>query len=1096
MERMKKILFSSSEKESSKRENANVNGNSSMGKMLQIGSYYSNKFADKNLLTKTMSKRHNDGDIHIHDRDFLSIGTSTCTQIDLGKQFKHGFNPGHGFIRPPKRIGTMASLSAIIIQSNQNDQHGGQSVDSFDYYLQDGVLNSYQKLLQQKLITLLEYALDIDYGISLKLLEDDTVELTDLTDNKQLIDFVNATKPTTIEEPITYWKTFAKLLEKEFKISETESIHISKKLKKDTIKEANSETFQAMEGLTHNLNTMHCLPASERIWVFNKKENVFGLMSMQEIFNSFETRKYQVISLNQKTGKSEFKDLTHIKKKDNQRKLVKLTTSYGQKVTTTDNHEIMTLDGLNISEELPNNIKSILSPRGIHFPVINNNIDISKYGNIYINTKYKDDLVTINEDLARLMGIYVADGSIIGNNDTLALTVCDKINGLSLSNLVSSGFNGVEFNRTTETYMNSKNEENIKEHRYSVGVRIGKMFKDLCGDNALTKKIPIEILFSTPEIKIAFLKGYFDCDGRRNAKYNDCSSVSKDLIKQINLIILSLSEIPSLNHRLSKGGYQSKNKELFGLILGNKPSNRIGLNREDETKIEIPKYDLSFVREFLPKELQQQLPRRKSNNVNYLELEKIVNNDKSLGMEHLLNFFNVPVKEKENHNSGEEYVYDISVEDNENFLTEDCIFVHNSRAGAQVPFSSLNFGTCTTPEGRMVTKNLLLSHMAGLGKSETPIFPILIFKVKEGINFNPEDINYDLFKLSCRVTAKRLFPNYSFLDAPFNAQYYVNGDFRTEVSYMGCRTRNIANLFGEEIVTGRGNLSFTSINLPRLGILHKDMKDFYKNLDKQINLVIKQLIKRYELQCKLTVKNFPFLMGQGVWIDSDKLGQDDTLESVLKHGSLTVGFIGLAETLIALTGKHHGESAESQKLGLEIIGHMRKRMDEATKKHNLNFALIATPAEGLSSRFTKIDTDRFGVIEGITDKDFYTNSFHVPVYHKIDIRHKLDIEAPYHELTNGGHISYVELDGDVSKNPVVIEQIVRQMHKSGIGYGSINFKVDNCLNCGYGGLMDEECPVCKSKHIRKIRRVTGYLSPLDMFGDGKRAEEKCRITHS
>jgi anaerobic ribonucleoside-triphosphate reductase len=395
-------------------------------------------------------------------------------------------------------------------------------------------------------------------------------------------------------------------------------------------------------------------------------------------------------------------------------------------------------------------------------------------------------------------------------------------------------------------------------------------------------------------------------------------------------------------------------------------------------------------------------------------------------------------------------------------------FIHNlntmhSRAGAQIPFSSINYGTDTTSEGRLISENVLLATEAGLGNGETAIFPIHIFKIKEGINYNPEDPNYDLFKLACMVSAKRLFPNFSFLDAPYNLQFYKPGDHNTEACYMGCRTRVIGNQYdpSREVVGGRGNLSFTSINLPRLGIkAHGDIDFFFEQLADKVTLVIDQLNERFKIQASKKVKNYPFLMGQGIWLDSEKLKPEDTVGEVLKHGTLTVGFIGLAECLKALIGKHHGESKEAQNLGLEIIGYMRKRMDEETRKTGLNYSLIATPAEGLSGRFVRIDKERFGIIEGVTDRDYYTNSFHVPVYYNISAFDKIKIEAPYHSLTNGGHITYVELDGDPCKNLEAFEKIVRYMKESGIGYGSINHPVDRDPVCGFTGIIDNECPVC------------------------------------
>ena len=442
-------------------------------------------------------------------------------------------------------------------------------------------------------------------------------------------------------------------------------------------------------------------------------------------------------------------------------------------------------------------------------------------------------------------------------------------------------------------------------------------------------------------------------------------------------------------------------------------------------------------------------------------------------------------------------------------------FIHNlntmhSRAGAQVPFSSINFGTDTSPEGRMVMKNYLLALDAGLGHGETPIFPISIFKVKEGINYNPGEPNYDLFHLSCEVSAKRLFPNFSFIDAPFNLQYYKEGDPKTEVAYMGCRTRVMGDVTDpdNQVTPGRGNLSFTSINLPRLGIKHgiitnekTDMDGFYQELGDLMELVKDQLLERFELQCKKHVYNFPFLLGQGVWTDGDKLKPNDRIRKLLKHGTLTFGFIGLAECLKALIGKHQGESAEAQKLGLEIIGFMRDKADEYSKQYNLNFSLIATPAEGLAGRFVNIDKAIYGKIKGVTDREYYTNSFHVPVYYNISAAKKIEIEAPYHALTNGGHITYIELDGDTTENVEAFEKVVRLMKDAGIGYGAINHPVDRDPVCGFNGVINDKCPGCGREegdvHFERIRRITGYLvGTVDRFNNGKRAEERDRVKHT
>ena len=607
--------------EDAKRENANIDGNSAMGTMLQYGSTVSKEFAKAYLMKHKYAELHEEGDIHIHDMDFLAMGTTTCMQIDLNKLFKGGFSTGHGHLREPQSINSYSALAAIAIQSNQNDQHGGQSIPAFDFYMAPGVLKTFKKEYKQALYELLDFT--------------DFISFVNLDRVAKEIDKLNS-----IEFDLGMFANYYK--------ESKEVRRIFEKAYDTAIAKTDRATYQAMEAFVHNLNTMH------------------------------------------------------------------------------------------------------------------------------------------------------------------------------------------------------------------------------------------------------------------------------------------------------------------------------------------------------------------------------------------------------------------------------------SRAGAQVPFSSINFGTDTSPEGRMVMKNYLLSVDAGLGKNETPIFPISIFKIKEGINYNPGDPNYDLFKLSCKVSAKRLFPNFSFLDSDFNKQYY-KGDYNTEVCYMGCRTRVIGNVVDENkaVTPGRGNLSFTSINLPRLGIKHgivngekADMKAFFDDLEEIMDNVKDQLLERFEIQCNKRLYNFPFLLGQGVWIDSERLKPNDRLRKVLKHGTLSIGFIGLAECLKALTGKHHGESEESQKLGLKIIKFMRKKCDEYAKKYNLNFTCLATPAEGLSGRFVNIDRAIYGKIRGVTDRDYYTNSFHVPVYYNISIVKKIKKEAPYHALTNAGHISYIELDGDTTKNLEAFEKIVRLMKESGMGYAAINHPVDRDPVCGYVGIIGDVCPGC------------------------------------
>ncbi|NLG57506.1 MAG: anaerobic ribonucleoside-triphosphate reductase, partial [Clostridiales bacterium] len=408
-----------------------------------------------------------------------------------------------------------------------------------------------------------------------------------------------------------------------------------------------------------------------------------------------------------------------------------------------------------------------------------------------------------------------------------------------------------------------------------------------------------------------------------------------------------------------------------------------------------------------------------------------------------------------------------------------------------------------SPEGRLVMEQLLLATEAGLGRGETPIFPIQIFRVKEGVNYNPGDPNYDLFRLAIRCSAKRLFPNFSFIDAPYNLKYYVPGRPETEVAYMGCRTRVLANAHDpeSEVSTRRGNLSFTSVNLPRLAIQAKgDIPRFFQDLERIMELVYDQLNERFEIIARKKVYNFPFLMGQHVWRGSENLKWDDEVREVLKHGTLTMGFIGLAEALVALRGMHHGESEESQNLGLEIVGFMRGFLDKKAEEHKLNYTLIATPAEGLSGRFVRIDRERFGLVPGVTDRDYYTNSFHIPVHFPISAFKKISLEAPYHALTNAGHITYVEVDGDPLENLEAFERVVRHMHDTGVGYGSINHPVDRDPVCGYNGIIGDTCPQCgraETEHrFERIRRITGYLvGTTDRFNNAKQSEEKARVKH-
>lgn len=413
----------------------------------------------------------------------------------------------------------------------------------------------------------------------------------------------------------------------------------------------------------------------------------------------------------------------------------------------------------------------------------------------------------------------------------------------------------------------------------------------------------------------------------------------------------------------------------------------------------------------------------------------------------------------------------------------------HSRAGAQVPFSSINIGTDTTKEGRMVNFAMLKAFEKGLGKGESPIFPNLVFRLKEGINFNPGDPNYDLFQLAMEVSAKRMNPTFSFMDSSFNSKY---GD---EVAYMGCRTRVIGNRHGEEKAGKRGNVTPITLNLPKLALRTNNIDEFFVELDNLLQLACKQLLHRFNVIASLKVKDLPFLMGQKLYMGSENLKENDEIREAIKNGSLGIGFIGLAETLLVLTGKHHGEDKDSWDLGYKIVERMKKATDRFSEENDLNFVSYATPAEGTAGRFIEKDRKEFGVIKDVTDKAYYTNSFHIPVNYDISIFDKIDLEGPFHKLCAAGHISYIELPSSPKDNIPAFEKILKHMRNSDMGYAGVNFPIDECRSCGNSGLIENECKVCGSEDIRRIRRITGYLSTIDRFNDAKQAELQDRAIH-
>ena len=414
----------------------------------------------------------------------------------------------------------------------------------------------------------------------------------------------------------------------------------------------------------------------------------------------------------------------------------------------------------------------------------------------------------------------------------------------------------------------------------------------------------------------------------------------------------------------------------------------------------------------------------------------------------------------------------------------------HSRAGAQVPFSSINIGTDTTSEGRMVIHSILKAFDKGLGKGESPIFPNLVFRLKEGINLNPEDPNYDLFQLAMDIASRRMNPTFSFMDTSFNKKY---GD---EVAYMGCRSRVMANRHGEEKAAGRGNITPITINLPRIALKTKYIDAFFKELDNVLDLCCRQLLHRFNVIASLKVRDLPFLMGQKLYIGAEGLSENDEIREAIKNGTLGIGFIGLAETLIALTGKHHGEDSVVWQLGYDIVERIKVAADEFSKTHDLNIVSYATPAEGSCGRFIEKDRKDFGLIKGVTDKAYYTNSFHIPVIHKISVFEKIEKEGPFHKLCPAGHITYVELPSSPKSNLMAFEKILKHMKENDVGYAGVNFPIDECRSCGVSGIIDQDCNACGSQDIRRIRRITGYLSTIDRFNDAKQAELSDRIRHN
>ena len=1038
------------------RDNANVS-NSPSAKMLQIASAASKAYYLNRLIPERMSQAHIRGDIHIHDLDFYGK-TLNCVQIPLGKLLSEGFNNGHGYIRPPKRPASATALAAIILQSSQNDMFGGQS---FAYF-------------------------DRDMSPFMKGVDD-------------------------------------------------------------------NEVFQAMEALIYNLNSMHSLPGDERIWVYDKQEGKLETVSMEEFHLKFEPGRFAALSLNYATGKTELKDITDSMKHYNFNRILRVKLKSGQSVSVTDNHSIMTLnENGSVATAHPEKLRVGLVPSRWETETQRYHYDLRKYP---ASRRYPAETVVLNEDLARFFGCYVA--SIGSTESKLTGKKCDvsmekKVNGV-LRKLNPRFTAELRFDREGKAgdlvcRVGSRFASFVRDV-CGAGVSTKRVPAEIFFASESVVRAFLDGFFSIDS-------GCMDIQQCSTATY---SRELRDgiwlLLTRIG-VAANLSQVanPATNlvaaghcYSISTGSSSDNDmyevcsdKSVFdyeylrpiiasacGEMHASADVDRIGPEMVQQWAVELSKRLLSEAEVDALQEIAgmrtEMILHGFAAPVSYGELlqrmyipqvfgmdetnsevdpttlkkwaEAILN--KNVQLQSVLSvvrraaeIYPVAVDEL-TEMPLERHVFDISVEGNENFLTAQGVFVHNSRAGAQVPFSSLNVGTETSPEGRAVTRNLLLAYDKGLGRGENPIFPNVIFRLKKGVNFDPQDPNYDLFQLAIRVASKRLNPTFSFMDSSYNKQY------GTDVSYMGCRTRVIANVNGPATTDGRGNLSFTTINLPRIAIkADRDLMKFYQQLDEIIDLTCEQLYHRFQVQAALKVKDMPFLMGQGLYMGSEALDKNDTVESVIKHGTLSIGFIGLAETLVSLMGRHHGESNEAQSLGEEIVAFMRDKVDRAIEKYGQNYTLIATPAEGLSGRFVRMDRKEYGIIPGVTDREYYSNSFHIPVSFPIGAREKMKREGVYHKYTNAGHISYVEFDSPPVHNPKAVEDILRCMAESDVGYAGINFPVDFCDSCGRLGVIETDCcPECGAGTIRRVRRITGYLSTLERFNDPKQCELKERVAH-
>lgn len=1084
------------------RDNANV-GNGASAKMLQIASAASRRYYLTRLLDEDYSLAHSRGDIHIHDLDFYAT-TCNCLQIPLEKLLKDGFNTGHGYIRPPKRPASATALAAIILQSSQNDMFGGQSFPFFDRQMApfiDGVDEDEVYQAMEALVYNLNSMHSLRACERIWVLDKRLGRLTTMS----MEDFHKVFEPgryaalslncqtgkTELKDIIASYKhhNFHRLLH--VKLKSGQAVEVTDNHSMMTVNDNGDITTSAPEGLKRGV-----VPSR---WFVEEKTHVYELTKYP---NSY---KYSLDTLVLDENIARFfgfyvaegsVDGSTISLALFDQKLEQIVTDLLKKI-----HPHFTT---RIHNDKNGNRRDLRCHVGKIFATFISDI----CGRGALSKKVPTEIFFASTKIIRafLDGYLSGDGTVASNR-VLASTVSQELRDgiyLLLTRLGLPASMSCDIPASQFVSVNERYKIAVGGY-YATSLSLSGYKEEGLAD--LYRVATEQTRYDYECLRPLIAKVYgIKC---RNAhQYRIKPLYIEELIIDLKSRILKPDEKVLIEQLASKAFWL---REVEKIIPRVKSTERHHLRRLCEKK-ELPRfckyldvklpYASLLERFFLPSCLgMHHHGGRITNDCRSPKLiirwaNKILEKNKAMielqsKLKRALEILPLQV-ESVTELSREPYVYDISVAENENFLTAQGIFVHNSRAGSQVPFSSINLGTDTSEAGRKVTRNFLLAYEAGLGRGENPIFPNVIFRVKKGVSFEPQDPNYDLFQLAVRVASKRLNPTFSFMDSSFNKPY------DDQVAYMGCRSRVMDNRRGPSITTGRGNLSFTTINLPRLGIkAERNMKTFYKLLDEVVELTINQLYHRFKVQCRLKVKDLPFVMGQHLYLGSEGLQQDDSIEPAIVNGTLAVGFIGLAELLVALTGYHHGQNKESQELGLEIVKYLRKKTDEASERFNLNYTLLATPAEGTCGRYVRLDRKEFGIIPGVTNQEYYTNSYHIPVHFPISSSDKISLEGPYHKFCNAGHISYVEFASPPQHNPEAVEAIIRHMAGSDMGYGGINYPVDFCCNCNLQGVInDPNCPRCGSADIRRIRRITGYLSTIDRFNDGKVAELNHRLPHS